>query len=90
MNCRRYPVGMDAHQERACLAAGVEVRMPQAKPHRERLVAGIVALVCEHCGCTVAKPIDGKRKPCTFCGRMPGILRIEGSKWDPTAPVMGG
>lgn len=61
--------GIDPFQARARAAAGYGLPRPAAP--RPDLVAGIVAMTCEHCGCTSAKVRDAKPAPCAFCGRLP-------------------
>lgn len=62
--------GIDAYQSRARAAAGYDI--PRSRPKESpAVVAGIVAVTCEHCGCTSAKVRDCKPAPCPFCGKKP-------------------
>lgn len=62
---------IDDYQARARMAAGYGLPYERDKVQAEPLVAGIVAMTCEHCGCTSAKVRDAKRSPCDFCGKLP-------------------
>jgi len=69
-------VDLDSHQTDARRAGGVFIpptkQRTTEKPEKpEKRVGAIVTLECEHCGCTYAKPLNGKPTPCTFCGRRP-------------------
>lgn len=62
--------GIDHHQARARAAAGYGIPMVRDKA-TPATGPGVVALVCEHCGCTYGKAADAKSAPCTFCGKEP-------------------
>ena len=62
--------GIDHYQARARLAAGYGLPIVRDKV-TEATGPGVVALVCEHCGCTYGKSADAKAAPCTFCGKAP-------------------
>lgn len=60
----------DAYQRRARERAGIEqIRTPQPKPD---LVAGIVPMQCDRCGCTGARVSTAKSFACEFCGHVAG------------------
>ena len=61
-------LGIDARQEAARRAIGLEVPAPSSPRVREKRVVGLALITCEECGCTYAKVADGKRRPCEFCG----------------------
>lgn len=62
------PGVLTEHQRRLREQLGLEVPRPPAPKATEKVVPGVVAWVCEKCGCTNARPVDGKRRaPCEFC-----------------------
>jgi len=63
-------LGIDEHQAIARRAAGYS--LPRARTPKptdgEKMVEGIIAVECRHCGCTSAK-VPAKKTDCPFCGR---------------------
>lgn len=64
----RNPLGVDEHQARARRAAGLPMPRETTPKQTEKLVEGIIAVTCDHCGGTTAK-VPGQKIGCPFCGR---------------------
>lgn len=80
--------GIDAYQARARAAAGYGIPMVRDKV-TPATGLGVVALVCEHCGCTYGKAADAKAAPCTFCGRKPAPVFGLAEWTKPTERILG-
>ena len=74
--------GMDDSQRRLRATLGIDI--PRDPPPKPVLVDGIVALVCEHCGCTNARTMNAKDRTCGFCGKRQ--KSDQGQHWSAPSP----